>query len=234
LGDAVAERLVAGLSGRPVLPVEKRDRRKLLACGSVIHRARPGDVVWGTGSQHPEQRPASAAIDVRAVRGPLTRRNLLDAGVACPEVYGDPALLLPAVLPRARARPHYRLGVVPHYQDKPRVRIDDPAVRVLDIQGSLEPFLDELLACERVVSSSLHGVVFAEAYGIPAHELRIGDDVRGADHKFTDYYSGTRRERPVPLALDEIAREPEWRAPEIDPALAGSFPFPPEASAYVG
>ncbi len=227
LGDSVSERLVTGLSGRAVVSVGKRDRRKLIACGSNLHRARAGDLLWGVGSLHSEQRPASSAIRVYSVRGPLTRKILAEDGIECPEIYGDPALLLPRVLPLERAPLRFKLGVVPHYQDKPRVQIDDPEVRVFDIQGALDPFLADLLSCERVVASSLHGVIFAEAYGIPAHEIRIGDDVRGADHKFEDYYAGTGRERPTPLTLETIRSEPAWNAPKIDPKLAESFPFPP-------
>ena len=227
LGDSVSARIVAGLSGRRVSAVERSDRRKLLACGSVAHRARAGDIVWGSGSIEPDRPPSSGDIDVRAVRGPRTRAMLLAAGIACPEVYGDPALLLPAILPQRRAAPRHRLAIIPHYQDKPLVRSDDPAVRVLDVQGELEGFLDELLACERAVSSSLHGLIFAEAYGIPAFELRLGDEVRGAEHKFRDYYEGSGRERPEPLSLATIAREPTWRAPALDPAFAASFPFRP-------
>ncbi len=227
LGDCIAETLVAGLSGRPVQAVGKRDRAKMIACGSTIHRARRGDVVWGAGSLHPEQVPASRHITACAVRGPLTRQILIGAGIDCPEVYGDPALLLPRVIPLSRATaPRYSLGVIPHYQDKGRVAVEDARIAVLDIQGGLESFLGTLIECERIVSSSLHGVIFAEAYGIPAGELRIGDDVRGAAHKFEDYFLGTQRERPEPLTLETMSIDRPWTLPIIDPALATSFPFP--------
>ncbi len=228
LGDQVAEVIVRELSRRPVTVVGKRDRRKLIACGSTIHRARRGDIIWGAGTLHRDQVPASRAVSVRAVRGPLTREIVIDAGIDCPEVYGDPGLLLPEVhpLPRAAA-PRFSLGIIPHYQDKGRVTSDDPRVAILDIQGALEPFLEVLLDCERIVSSSLHGMIFAEAYGIPALELRIGDDVRGAAHKFEDYFAGTGRSRPAPITLDTLMTEGVQPVPVIDPALRRSFPFPP-------
>ena len=250
LGDAVARVLVEGLSGRPVVAVGKRARRKLIACGSTIHRARRGDIVWGTGTLHAGQVPADARIDVRAVRGPLTAMVLRRAGIEVPEVYGDPALLLPHVHPIAvpPTRRH-RLGVIPHYQDKDAARallgdsagdaagesdsageVDDRSVVLLDIQGDLATFLETLLACDRVIASSLHGVIFAEAYGVPAAEWRITDRaghdrVRGAAHKFEDYFRGTGRERPAPLLADEWRIERAAPPPIVDPALLRSFPL---------
>jgi len=237
LGDSIARVLVEGLSGRPTIIVGKREGPRLLACGSILGRARRGDIIWGAGSLRPDHLPHSRRIEVRAVRGPLTRSLLQKEGIACPEIFGDPALLLPLVMPRPpEITSRFRVGIVAHYVDKPEVgkRLGassaDPSIAQLDIQGGLEPFLTTLWQCERIVSTSLHGVIFAEAYGIPAREWRLTDEagrdrVRGASHKFEDYYLGTGRERPEPLtgeAWDEVDEAPP---PRIDPGLLPSFPF---------
>lgn len=39
-------------------------------------------------------------IDVRAVRGPETRRILISMGYGCPEIYGDSVVLLPIFYPK--------------------------------------------------------------------------------------------------------------------------------------
>jgi len=51
-------------------------------------------IVWGTGMLKP-QKLTNKPSKVYAVRGPKTRKILLDSGISCPEIYGDPALLLP-------------------------------------------------------------------------------------------------------------------------------------------
>ncbi|MGY0627456.1 MAG: polysaccharide pyruvyl transferase family protein, partial [Paraglaciecola chathamensis] len=70
---------------------------KLLSIGSVLHFAENNDVLWGTGRNGKvrEDIHRFEKLDVRAVRGPLTREYLISKGIECPEVYGDPAILTP-------------------------------------------------------------------------------------------------------------------------------------------
>ncbi|WP_149543143.1 polysaccharide pyruvyl transferase family protein, partial [Serratia marcescens] len=76
---------------------KKSSSNKLLSIGSVMHFANQGDCVWGTGvnGKIPLDKLNFSRLDVRAVRGPKTRKVLQDKGIDVPEVYGDPALLLP-------------------------------------------------------------------------------------------------------------------------------------------
>src|SRR5690606_27315212 len=84
-----------------LLEEETSKPSRLLALGSVLHFAQNGNTIWGTGfngkvglEYHTYQ-----TLDVRAVRGPLTRNFLKQRGIEAPAVYGDPALLLPHVFP---------------------------------------------------------------------------------------------------------------------------------------
>lgn len=232
LGDAISPFIVAHLSGRPVVHTGDRKRGKLVATGSIINRARDGDVVWGSGAMDAEMRPRGTRILVTAVRGPRTAARLRGLGVECPEVYGDPGCLLPRLFPRpADARPRFALGVIPHHRDRELVTLSDPAVRIIDIMDSPEAFVTALWACERIVSSSLHGIIFAEAYGIPADWLEVSDRVLGGGHKFGDYYEGTGRVQPAPLSLERMFGERPWTPPAAGYAdrLAAAFPFLPGA-----
>lgn len=230
LGDVVSPLLVAHLARRPVVRAPDRARGKLLAVGSILNRARDGDVVWGSGLISAEARPHGTRLLVTAVRGPRTAAQLRRLGVACPEVYGDPGCLLPRLVPRptdlAATVP---LGVIPHHRDQDLVTLRDPSVRILDILAPPAEFVRALCGCERVVSSSLHGIIFAEAYGIPAHWLELSDRVLGGGHKFADYFEGTGREAPTPLSLAQIGRAPSWTPPAPGGAdrLAAAFPFLP-------
>jgi hypothetical protein len=56
-----------------------------------------------------------------------------------------------------------------------------------------------IAAAEVVISSSLHGIVFAHAYNRPAVWLKLSDRVIGAGFKFHDYY-GSIGFRPQAVA----------------------------------
>lgn len=233
LGDVVSPLIVEHLSGRPVLRAGDRERGKLLAIGSILNRARDGDVVWGSGLISADASPAGSRLLVTAVRGPRTAARLRDRGIACPDVYGDPGCLLPRLFPKPRDTvPRFALGIIPHEQDQAFLDVQDPSVRVLDILASPQAFLAALWECQQVVSSTLHGIVFAEAYGIPARWLVMSDRVLGSGHKFADYYEGTGRSCPAPLALATMHAEPDWLPPPADVAdrLAAAFPFPRDAA----
>lgn len=228
VGDALSPLIVAHLSGRDILHVPKQAHCKLVSTGSVLHNTRAGDVVWGSGALSPENRIRSTRIDVRAVRGPLTRKELLRRGVDCPEIYGDPGILLPRLFPvqPPSVRP-FALGIVPHYKDKGAVEAKDPRVKVIDVETPPEKFVAELASCERVVASSLHGVILAEAYGIPADWVILSDQVTGGNFKFHDYYLGTGREPPEPLTASSLLFERDWTPPRFNrEGLLAAFPFP--------
>lgn len=229
LGDAISPVIVSHLSGRPVVHTGDRARGKLVAVGSILNRARNGDVVWGSGLISADSRPKGTRIRVTAVRGPRTAAIVRALGIECPAVYGDPGCLLPRLFPRPReAAPRYALGVIPHHRDQELLALEDSAIRFIDIMSPPEAFLAALWECERVVSSSLHGIIFAEAYGIPAQWLELSDRVLGGGHKFADYYEGTGRECPSPLTRHTMRTEPAWIPPEAGVAdrLAAAFPFP--------
>jgi len=50
-------------------------------------------LVYGSGIRDIQQNIKGGII--KCVRGPLTRKRLIEIGCNCPPVYGDPALLLP-------------------------------------------------------------------------------------------------------------------------------------------
>jgi pyruvyltransferase len=144
-----------------------------------------------------------------------------------PEVYGDPAMLLPLIYtPRTEKR--FEVGLVPHYVDRDAVRMNDPCVSTIDVLADWQSVIDRIAECETILSSSLHGLIVAEAYGIPALWTTITDGVAGEGFKFRDYYLSTSREPPEPLvwngALAKMSRclaEP----PRVDTVpLLGAWP----------
>jgi pyruvyltransferase len=203
--------LIGALAGRRVFHVEDvatgvRRRRGVpvtVACGSVLQWVGWEDsVVWGSGFIDAGCRFWRKPGEIRAVRGPLTRDLVLRQGVECPELYGDPALLLPRVLKPRPAAERFRLGLIPHWRDRgdPNVRrlAEADGVRLIDVRLPVDQVVNEIAACETVASTSLHGVIVAAAYGVPAAWIEVSDRVEGGGFKFRDFFAslGIRDARP--------------------------------------
>src|SRR5690606_12530587 len=102
---------------------------------------------------------------ILALRGECTR-NLLHAPGDI--VLGDPGLLLVQMLQRMPPR-KYLIGIVPHYKDKQnhiveRICVRYPSyVKYIDVQRHPVAVLHDIAQCEVILSSSLHGLVVADA-----------------------------------------------------------------------
>lgn len=135
------------------------------------------------------------SLDIRAVRGPLTASVLSNNGFDCPKVYGDPAILMPLFYqPNINKQPG-KVLIIPHFSkvDKYSQEFEN----VIDTRtNKWEWFIDEIVSAEKVISSSLHGIILAESYGIPTVML---NDYPGDRFKYDDYYQSTGR-KTFPLA----------------------------------
>lgn len=155
--------------------------------GSVAKIVLPRHTVLGSGVMTENPRLCSEAR-WRWVRGPLTRAAVIRNGGHCPEIYGDPAMLLPRIVAPATEKKH-RVGLVPHYVDYESVRNQFPDTPVINLLNA-DPteVIQEITACESIISSSLHGIIAAHAYGIPAAWVKFSDKLAGDDTKFHDHY----------------------------------------------
>ncbi len=134
-----------------------------------------------------------------AVRGKLSRKQIMSWGAHVPEVYGDPAILLPLMYnPDIKAT--HKVGIIPHFVDEPFLTgeminnlVGDRTWKKIDVCQDYQSFVNEVLTCEYIISSSLHGLIIAEAYGIPVQWITISDKVIGKGFKFRDYLSATDR-----------------------------------------
>jgi hypothetical protein len=201
VGDALQVHLIAALFGRRAFHATDGGRR-LLGAGSIAHRAQAGDVIWGSGFKNVPLRltdEEKASIDVVAVRGPLTATYLASNGVDTSSLrrFLDPGQLVASIFAaqvedcRRRAPRPEGVLLVPHYAHTAEFARRFPAHRVRDVDCDLFVLLSEILAAELVVSSSLHGLVFAEALGVPA--LLMQPPSCEPFTKYEDYYLGTGR-----------------------------------------
>jgi hypothetical protein len=201
--------LVERLLHQPVGFVNRGPR--LILGGSILNWADKHCTVWGAGLADIEHRVHPHAR-ILAVRGPLSRQRAIDCGAVAPEVYGDPALLMPRVFPRTK-QPQHKLGLVPHYihYELMKKQYGD-TLPVIDVKMPVERVLEALWSCHAVVSTSLHGLILADAYEVESGwaevpTIPLGGDVHRT--KFHDYFlSIGKREMErtmVPLLLTEDA-----------------------------
>lgn len=210
--------------------------------------------------------PPRTRYRVAATRGPLSEKILEGAEFLNRGVYGDPVWLLPRFY-RPVIEKRYELGVIIHLSDledrafeaHPKAtfrRYEVPpslhgSIRLLNTVtavsvAALRQRLDEILACKRIVSTSLHGLVFAESYGIPCLyfsprgrppgpiRLSTADDGE-LDLRVADLYGGLgvaaipayRQHRTRPTDWDDVLRSIDdlWEPRAFDgDRLIDAFP----------
>lgn len=208
-GDAINPILINKITKKKVLWVNPKHYKNdyLMCIGSRIRKATSNALIWGTGYISHESKFRSKPKKVYAVRGPLTREKLLSQDVDCPEVYGDPALLLPRIYnPKIQKR--YKLGVIPHYVDKQHPNLElfynNEDILIMDIKMPNHfEFIDNVLSCEKIISSSLHGLIVADAYDIPSVWIELSNNLKGDGFKFIDYFLSVKRVDKKPLIIDK-------------------------------
>lgn len=226
------------------------DFERLAAVGTIGHAFHGGKVhLWGTGFDMARDRngaltgysvPENTELVVHAVRGRETAAALLARGIDVPEIYGDPVWFLPKIFPDPGVKTH-DLGVIVHISelDQPtasslvratieRYKIPPEFANRVRIINTYTPATidglrgktEEILSCRRILSTSLHGMVIAETYGIPcgwfatyagtSGLLPIGGE-QPIDHRMRDFYSGADRDHVLSY-LQPLNQATDWDA----------------------
>ncbi|MFB2551233.1 polysaccharide pyruvyl transferase family protein [Ensifer soli] len=168
--------------------------------------------------------PADTELRIHAVRGRQTGQYLRGLGLDVPEIYGDPVWFLPRLFPFHDLGKDRELGVIVHISELDEataagrvkaslVRYGLPAelaasIRIINTyapasMAAMEAKIAEIVSCRRILSTSLHGLVIAETYGIPCAWFATyagqsgyfaNDGDRPIDHRMIDFYGGADRE----------------------------------------
>lgn len=192
LGDALSPVIVSHMLSKKGLSLSMRTEKTyhLYAVGSVLTAGMQDAVVWGSGVLNASitERLRHRQLDIRAVRGPLTRCVLRDYGYQVPEVYGDPAIFLSDIYHPDVMIKKARYGLILHKDDQ-RQRAHADCLMISIQTNDYRRFVQQLLSVEMIISSSLHGIILAETYGIPAVLWAPQKDYL----KYDDYYYSTGR-----------------------------------------
>lgn len=258
-GDDLNYYYLRELTGRPIVmyhnfKIAKWFRLKNYLCiGTLldaVNYSNEQTVVWGSGVSgqersflHPEK--------ILAVRGPKSKEFCDRYGVPCPEVYGDPALLLPLVyqppfygckvpLERVKCKTpkecekddsftraehnythesavthsthKYALGIIPHVVDLYHPVIEEirekyaDEILIIDLAHYKKwtDVIDQICSCERILSSSLHGLIVSDAYQVPSCWIELTGNISGGYFKYYDYASSVNRVFSNPICIEKI------------------------------
>ncbi len=203
-GDMINPYVIEKLSGLPPRRGKRGDG--IIAIGSTIKFATSKTKVWGAGTPRQNDKLDPKATYL-AVRGPLTRKLVTDCGGKCPEIYGDPAWFLPHIYKPKSQTKKYKLGLIKHYANACDLETtsavkDIPVIR--SGYSGIEKFIDEVNECDAILSTSLHGIIVAHAYGIPARWCKVigaENPIAGDDTKFYDYLLSVGLDKSTPLLL---------------------------------
>lgn len=148
------------------------------------------------------------------VRGNLTVDILKKSGCLKDDdvVVGDIGLLASDLLSE-KIEKKYSLGVVPHFRDLDspliwKILEQTPRSTCINVQDTPMNVVRKIAECERIVSTSLHGLIVADSLHVPnlwlenpwVHYERPIEDYR---FKYKDYYSALGRDNVVPVEIND-------------------------------
>lgn len=143
---------------------------ELVMVGSVIEHLPMNwkGVIAGAGILH-EKTIYKTTYPILAVRGPLTYDRIINSvRFGKHVVFADPGLLADELVGYQDKK--YDLGLVPHWTDKtlennPIFKKYNP--KIINVADDPLEVIRQIGQCKKIVSSSLHGIILADAFGIP-------------------------------------------------------------------
>ena len=265
LGPVAAKRLLQEKFGEscsikvPVLNLKLDKRQKgdkcLFTLGSIFQHVQTNDLVWGTGFHPIWQRKFPTYIRTYAVRGPKTEKVIKEHHLnnnrrGIPHV--DPGYLIPFLYPEymdlaSATMDHWsntatpKICFVSHFKDVEEAgkafASNNQTVNLISCQNDWEPVVKNIaMNCTHVASTSLHGLILAEAMGIPVLWFQfVGSTVekREGSFKYLDFFESIHRKDMSPVHDLSVVFQPDaYTVPmslpkrtKITNKFVGSFPY---------
>jgi len=207
-GDKLTPYIIEKISGKKCIwsPPES-DILKYVVTGSILNWEIKNAICWGAGLANKDDHVNIEKVV--ATRGEISKYFSVLKGIENKIAVGDPALLLPRIYhPKVGKR--YKLGIFPHYIDTDIIsynllsKLPDDVILISALDGT-EETIDNIRNCDKIISSSLHGLIVADAYGVPSRWVKFSDRILGDGTKYMDYHSSIGYDtgtKPVDLRSD--------------------------------
>jgi pyruvyltransferase len=214
-GDELSKELIEKISGEKITWVNPQkqnlyDRyftKNILGIGSILHFSAKNSLVWGSGLIKTDS--FASNCQYFAVRGKYTRNELVSRGYKVPEVFGDPGLLTPKIFPKTIGTASKKIGIIPHYVEYDYVKEKllnnekSDELIVIDLRENIEMVLNQMMSCEYILSSSLHGIIVPQAYNIKTLRVSFTEKIYGDGIKYLDYFDSVKIEPYELLNINE-------------------------------
>ena len=162
---------------------------RLVGVGSILDHIPDqwSGIIIGAGKLFPDfEFKATKRMQILALRGKLSAK-----GIKGEYALGDPGLLASELVKVETKK--YNLGIIPHWSDRalaqrPEFQKYNP--KIINPQDDPLEVIRTIGECRKIVSSSLHGIIVADSFGIPRRfEYAKQFDREGGIYKFQDYSS---------------------------------------------
>ena len=244
LGDYLARIVVEFMLDKKGLSLETEvsQTKFLNSIGSNLGLSYQNATIWGSGFerelpwyQNVFHTRLFRKLDVRAVRSPLTYAYLKKLNQLPPSHksnglsirYGDPAILLPFIYNPAVEKDTDYI-IIPQYVTELKLRKTYPDDLIVSMKtDDYKHVVDRIKSSKLIVSSSLHGIILAECYGVPAVFFRgLNEKI---DFKYKDYYYSTNRyDFPIANTVEEALETEPLPIPDLSglqQGLMDTFPY---------
>lgn len=146
-------------------------------------------------------------VKILALRGEYTKQileGMLKTKINC--LLADPGIMASYIFPHSGNEKKYKVGIIPHCCDKnekfaENIKLTKYSYCLINVELQPEVLFKKINQCECILSSSLHGLIFADSYNIPNRQIIISDKITGGLFKFKDYYSAYNLKLPTPIDI---------------------------------
>jgi pyruvyltransferase len=221
-GDALAPLLLEHFSDIKV-QWDTISHASIASIGSILEHIPPlwDGYILGSGKllEFSRLHLHTKTATILAIRGPLSAR-----GVPGTFALGDPGILANELVgPQEK---QWDLGILPHWQDNqlvPRFRelVKPPySYKVISPRDNPIEILKQIGACHRIVTSSLHGMIAADAFGLP-RRVEVCEKMKhdGGIFKFLDYSQSIQ----TPFETGQMIEASRFRIEDVQFAVWDAF-----------
>jgi hypothetical protein len=153
--------------------------------------------IWGTGfisETNKDKMFYRKNMIFSAVRGKLSKSRVeVILGKSVDMVTGDGGILASELL-KKKVEKKFKVGIIPHYKEQSDITFIQLQQKfknsiLINVRKNPINVIEEIAACDYIISSSLHGLIVADSFSIPNQHVIVSNALLGDGFKFKDYYS---------------------------------------------